>query len=750
MNNFFRTALLSISSLLLVACGGSSSGGGNDTVETNTAPVAVSDTISTMQDITATINLQASDADGDSLSYSIQTQPQNGTVNLTNNVATYIPTVGYSGSDTFSFLANDSQIDSNTANIDITISEPVSTNTAPISTAAVITINQNTDTIITLQATDSDGDSLTYSISTQPLNGTVALNDNIATYMPTANYAGEDSFSFIANDSEADSNIATVDITVAATSSILGRITTADGTLVTGSTVNILDAAGTLINAIASSANGEFVVTERINTDLVLTFSKDGFANQIVPVKTPDGKSFESPLDVVMIERSAAKAISITSGGTLNGSDGSSVIITPNSFVDASGNVVSGSIDVFITPVNTSNKASLASFPGQFSGIVEGTGVESSIASLGTVEFVFTQNGEPLQLADGMTADILIPIYTDTNPATGNAIQVGDVIALWSLNENTGIWLQEGTGTVVADTNSPTGFALSATVSHFTWWNCDVTINPGSVTVTVDGAVGAGVAKLFARTDSNIGFRSPEVDTTITIGTTSSPLPIASGAESCFWVEYYIDGLVASTDEQCITVASNGDYNLTFTTFSSLPLQILHSQNSIYGLNITASPILLRAQSLESSVSYTYSGSLPNGMTLVSTGSTKAQIQGIPTESGTFSVIVEGTDSDNNTSTTAITFDVINLDPPMFSPTLILQNPNHGSATFDLTQYNTGGPATSWMITNSTSFISCCVNLSSSGTLTFTEFLAGQQIDITATNDAGSSSVIITIATGTM
>jgi hypothetical protein len=750
MNNFFRTALLSLSPLLLAACGGSSSGGGNDIVETNTAPVAVSDTISTIQDTTATINLQASDADGDSLSYSIQTQPQNGTVNLTNNVATYIPTVGYSGSDTFSFLANDSQIDSNTANIDITISEPISTNTAPISTAAVITINQNTDTIITLQATDSDGDSLTYSISTQPLNGTVALNGNIATYMPTTNYAGEDSFSFIANDSEVDSNIATVDITVAATSSILGRITTADGTLVTGSTVNILDAAGTLINAIASSADGEFVVTEKINTDLVLTFSKDGFANQIVPIKTPNGKSFESPLDVVMIERSAAQLLSITDGGTKNGSDGSSVIITPNSFVDASGNVITGNIDIFITPVDTSNKASLASFPGQFSGIVEGTGIESSIASLGTVEFVFTQNGEPLQLADGMTADILIPIYTETNPATGNAIQVGDVIALWSLNENTGIWLQEGTGTVVADTNSPTGFALSATVSHFTWWNCDVTIDPGMVTITVDGVAGAGVAKIFASTDSDIGFRPPEVNTSIAIGTTSLPLPIASGTNSCFWVEYYIDGLVASTDEQCITVASNGTYNLTFTTFSSLPLQIIHAQNSFYGLNITASPILIRAQSLESSVSYTYSGSLPNGMTLVSTGSTKAQIQGIPTESGTFSVIVEGTDSDGNTSTANITFDVINLGPPILNPTLLLQNPSYNSVTFDLNQYNTGGPATSWVITNSDNNISCCVTLSSSGTLTFIEFIAGQQVDVTATNDAGSSSMIITTATGTM
>jgi hypothetical protein len=71
----------------------------------------------------------------------------------------------------------------------------------------------------TLAATDSDSPVLTYSIETQPAHGTVSITNTTTgayLYTPSANYNGTDSFQYKANDGLADSNFATVSITVQA------------------------------------------------------------------------------------------------------------------------------------------------------------------------------------------------------------------------------------------------------------------------------------------------------------------------------------------------------------------------------------------------------------------------------------------------------------------------------------------------------------------------------------------------------
>src|SRR5262249_58026751 len=92
-----------------------------------------------------------------------------------------------------------------------------------------VTTNEDTSKTITMSATDADGDPLTFSIVSGqgPTHGTlgpigsVTCNGNTpntctadVTYSPDANFNGSDSFKFKANDGQADSAAATVDITV--------------------------------------------------------------------------------------------------------------------------------------------------------------------------------------------------------------------------------------------------------------------------------------------------------------------------------------------------------------------------------------------------------------------------------------------------------------------------------------------------------------------------------------------------------
>ena len=76
------------------------------------------------------------------------------------------------------------------------------------------TIDEDTMISIYLSATDSDGDVLTFSIVDEPENGLVDLSGASATYMPNMNFHGIDIFTFIANDGQSNSNVATISIIV--------------------------------------------------------------------------------------------------------------------------------------------------------------------------------------------------------------------------------------------------------------------------------------------------------------------------------------------------------------------------------------------------------------------------------------------------------------------------------------------------------------------------------------------------------
>lgn len=89
------------------------------------------------------------------------------------------------------------------------------TNTAPIAYNLNISTNENTPKKANLKADDSDNDTLTYEIVSSPGHGKVNINANDEfTYMPNANFHGNDTFTFHANDGKANSNVATVNITI--------------------------------------------------------------------------------------------------------------------------------------------------------------------------------------------------------------------------------------------------------------------------------------------------------------------------------------------------------------------------------------------------------------------------------------------------------------------------------------------------------------------------------------------------------
>ena len=90
-------------------------------------------------------------------------------------------------------------------------------NSAPVAFDQLVQATMNTPVDITLFGSDADNNSLTATIDQSPSNGTLSeINQEtgVVSYTPKPGFGGQDSFTYKVNDGIADSNPATVSITV--------------------------------------------------------------------------------------------------------------------------------------------------------------------------------------------------------------------------------------------------------------------------------------------------------------------------------------------------------------------------------------------------------------------------------------------------------------------------------------------------------------------------------------------------------
>lgn len=129
----------------------------------NDAPTCADTTATTDEDTAVGVSLDCQDVDGDPLTYSVVSDPSHGSLSGSGASRTYTPAAGYSGSDAFTFRADDGQANSGPATASITVT-PV--NHAPVANPDSWTIRPGE--ILDLAApgvmgndADADGDLLT-------------------------------------------------------------------------------------------------------------------------------------------------------------------------------------------------------------------------------------------------------------------------------------------------------------------------------------------------------------------------------------------------------------------------------------------------------------------------------------------------------------------------------------------------------------------------------------------------------------
>jgi len=179
-------------------------------------PAADSLVTTTPEDTPVALTLTGSDPNGDALVFEVIAAPANGELSGAAPDFIYTPNPDFFGVDSFSFTANDGNGVSEPATVSITVA---SVNDAPVVTSQTdVTTTEDKPVAIDLEATDSEGDSLTYAVVVEPNQGSLSGTAPNFVYFPVANFNGSDQFLFTVSDGELTSEVVTIHITVTPTS----------------------------------------------------------------------------------------------------------------------------------------------------------------------------------------------------------------------------------------------------------------------------------------------------------------------------------------------------------------------------------------------------------------------------------------------------------------------------------------------------------------------------------------------------
>ena len=237
-----------------------------------------------------------------------------------------------------------------------------------------------------------------------------------------------------------------------------------------------------------TNAYGEFVFED-------ITVSKDRF---YVKAEKSDymsagigGIATEGSVKYVkikMLKIGVAKTLPVMSGATISVENDAKIVFPAMAISYKNGGVFTGNAKVYARHLSPSASDFASVIPG--GDLVAETGnTLSALYSYGMLGVIIQDEaGNELRIADGMQAEIRMPISADqlsTAPAT---------IPLLTFDEEKGLWIEEGTATKLGD-------MYVGNVGHFSWWNCDLIYDPPTTisgrVIDCTGAPAAGVTVRF-------------------------------------------------------------------------------------------------------------------------------------------------------------------------------------------------------------------------------------------------------------
>ena len=330
----------------------------------NDAPVADDVAVAGDEDTTISGAVTASDVDTAELTFAIADGPANGSVTVNDDGSfSYLGNANFNGSDSFTVEVTDGEL-TDTATVSVTVD---AVNDAPVGEDVALSTEEELDVYRPLPLTDIDGDTLTYTVITQPANGLAGITaDTRLGYVGDEDFFGTDSYVVEVSD---------------------GVLT--DTFTVTVNVANVNDAP--------------------VTDDILVTGDEDAAIDGALPIEDADGDD----LTATVIDGPANGSVELNDDGTFtytgdadfSGSDSFTVEFSDGELTDTA------LVDVIVNAINDAPVADDASFAvdeNSAIGTVVGTAAATDVEG-DTLSFAIVSGNESGAFAiDSATGEIIV------------------------------------------------------------------------------------------------------------------------------------------------------------------------------------------------------------------------------------------------------------------------------------------------------------------------------------------------------
>lgn len=235
-------------------------------------------------------------------------------------------------------------------------------------------------------------------------------------------------------------------------------------------------------------------VVSVLNDRSVVRFSKAGYFDVVRSMDADDDAADGASWEVVMCKKenndfTSIKTYSSSSDQTLQAGEMKIDMPQDGYKVDGTGASYTGKVKSEMVYLDPNNERFSEMMPGGDLAAVRSDNSSAKLVSYGMTDLnMYAENGDKLQLKDGSKAKLTFPIPAGMgeNPPAS--------IPLWSFNEKTGLWEEEGSAALQ-------GNVYVGEVTHFSWVNLDCPEEQG----TVYGYVKDDTGKVLPGVRLNIG-----------------------------------------------------------------------------------------------------------------------------------------------------------------------------------------------------------------------------------------------------
>jgi len=332
------------------------------------------------------------------------------------------------------------------------------------------------DAIVTLTVGDTYTDA--GATATDDVDGNITSSIQVIGLPIDTSSEGNYTVTYSVSDLAGNQATKTRKVNVVAVGKLRGQVVDLSGNPISGAVVRV-ETKDKVTDSNGSFYFDDLAVSER---SVLLASHQDYLTNsRIIRINS----SVETRMTIVLSKANSSQSFASSDGVTVSQSDGASIVLPPDIYVDREGNRYDGDVNLSLSyyPITTQNGQAL--FPGNFDAINQ----DNERGTLQSYGFVLISledsSGNPLDINGRATISL---------PADSSLGTPLPTIPLWYYDENRGIWVEDGEATY----NISTG-RYEGEITRIATYNLDVFVNPTNLKVCVEDTNGTKVSNAYVQ-----------------------------------------------------------------------------------------------------------------------------------------------------------------------------------------------------------------------------------------------------------